>query len=516
MKRSAVSLSLLASVLALATPVPSRAGTYEVRACDSAAGFANHSWAGVNDSPTTLEQAQQCPSGGAEWNGLRSYDKLAAANTAAGMEAAYHFDAPPGTTIAGATLSRWLGKHGTDSWVPFVRAGPMIVETCSIPSGELGCGIGMPGGAARTFSGLSAVRLSVGIRCGQTSPSTCSNGGTIHSAWAVVYGATVVVADPVPPTVAVDGPGSSLFSGWVRGTRQIAVTAEDAESGVREVQVYDGAQVRHSFSVDDAVGGCGTPNTGVAYTFAQPCAGARGMNGPRALDVDTSGWPSGVYSNVLIRALDAGGEVGQAGAFTVSVDNDPPASVRFFGLPANLRVRAGRRLKGIRAAADDPHSGVASVELEWRDISRPASGWRAYVVGAEPVARAGHRYQFRASATDRVGNKSADEFSAGVLAVRPPAVALGARLKAGRLVLVARAPRGRAVKLGVRVRRPGAAPRLRVRFTARRRVVKRVPLPAALEGLPRLGLTVRYRAGGRLHSRSARVTGAGVRLRLPL
>jgi hypothetical protein len=497
-------------------PVTSRAGTYQVTACDAAPSFSNNSWAASNDSPLTLEQAEICPSAGGQWNGLRSYDKLASPNTAAGREAAYHFDAPAGTTIVDATLIRWIGKHGTNSWIPFIRADSMIVETCTIPGGELSCEAGASGGAQRSYSGLSAARLSVGLRCGQAEPNTCSNGGTIHSAWGVLYGATVVVSDPHPPSIMVDAPGSSLFSGWVHGTRQLAVAASDAESGVRELQVFDGERVRRAVSVGEAAGGCGTPNAGLAYTFPQPCAGSRGMNGSRTLHVDATDWQSGVYGNVLVRALDAGGEVGQAGPFTVSVDNDAPTNIRFTGLPPRLRVTTGRRIKGIGATADDPHSGVASVGLEWRDNDRPGSDWRAYRAGQEPLARAGHHYQFRARAVDRVGNMSADEFSPGLLARRAPVLVLGARLRGGHLVLIARAPRGRVVRLGLRLRARRSGVPVRTRLRVKGRVVRRIRLPLALRGTSAARLVVSYRRGGRVRVRSAGVTMAGVRLRLPL
>lgn len=80
----------------------------------------------MNDSPATLEQGAVCPSARQQWNGLRSYDKFAAPNTEAGREAAYHFDAPSGTTVVGASLTRWIGKDTSNSWTPFVRAGSTV------------------------------------------------------------------------------------------------------------------------------------------------------------------------------------------------------------------------------------------------------------------------------------------------------------------------------------------------------------------------------------------------------
>lgn len=493
-----------------------QAGTYEVRACDFAPGFANNAWASANDSPSTLDQAQACPSGGDPWSGLRSYDALGLTNTPAGLEAAHQFDAPAGTIIARATLSRWLGKDTSDSWIPFVRADATVLETCTIPGGQLTCQVGAPDGSPQSYDGLSATRLSVGVRCGEVSPNDCSNGGTIHHAWAVLYGASVVVSDLQPPHVSVDAASSSLFSDWVRGARQVTVAASDTESGVRELQVFDGDRVRQTVSVGEASGGCGTPNAGLAYTFAQPCGGSRGMNGSRTVDVDTADWQSGVHQNVYVRALDAGGELAQAGPFTVSVDNEAPTTIRFIGLPRNRRVPAGRRIRGVAATAGDRHSGLGSVGLEWRDNDRPGSGWHAYRAGEEPLARAGHHYQFRARAVDRVGNMSANEFSPGFLARRPPALVLGARLRRGHLVLIAHAPRGRVVRLGLRLRARRAGVPVRMRLRVRGRVVRRIRLPKALRGASAARLVVTYRRGGRVRARSARVTLAGVRLRLPL
>ena len=145
----------------------------------------------------------------------------------------------------GARLKRWIGKDTSNSWVPFVRADSVILETCTISGGAFSCEVGTAGGTEQQYNGLSASRLSVGVRCGQVVPNTCSTGGTIHHVWAVLYGGSVVVSDPAPPAVSAD-PGSPLFSGWIRGTRQVALNAADAESGVRELQIFDGAQVRHS------------------------------------------------------------------------------------------------------------------------------------------------------------------------------------------------------------------------------------------------------------------------------
>jgi hypothetical protein len=509
-------LLLAVLVAALLGASAAHAGTYEVRVCDAAPGFANNAWVGANDSPATLELAQVCPSAGGQFNGLRAFDELSSPNTPAQSEAAHHIEAPPGTAIAGATLTRWIGKDGSNSWIPFVRADSSVLETCTIPGGEVSCQVGAPGGVTQAYGGLSANRLSIGIRCGQTSPATCSNGGTIHSAWAVLYGGTVTLTDPTPPSVGVDSAGSSLFSGWVKGTQQLRVTASDSQSGVRELQLFDGRDVRVSASVPEAAGGCANPNSGIAYTFTQPCAGARGVNGDRTIVVNTDDWPSGRYQGVFVRALDAGGELGQAGPFTVGVDHDPPANLRFTRLPRRLRVRAGRRITRVAASADDAHSGLATLELEWRDLSRTGSAWRALRVGAEPVARARHRYRFRARAVDRLGNRSADLESPTVLGVRPPRIRASARLADGFLALIARAPRGRRVTLGLRLSQGRSLTALRERVRVRGRVARRIPLRTGFSGVRSATLRIRYRSAGRLRSKQLRVTSRRVRFELPL
>jgi hypothetical protein len=507
---------LIAAVSVLLTVGAAQAGTYEVRACDFAPAATNNSWLAANDSPATLEQAQVCPSSGEQWNGLRSFDKLASPNTPAGREAANHFDAPGGTMIEGAVVSRWIGKHGTNSWVPFVRSDTTILETCTIPGGQLSCEVGMGGGSIQTYTGLASSRLSVGFRCGQIDPSTCSNGGTIHSAWAVLYGATVTVSDPTPPSLAVDAPTSPLLSGWVKGSQQLSLQANDGESGVREIQLTDGNQVRAAHSVAESLGGCGTPNSGIAYTYPRPCFDGRGVNGAQTLQVNTDAWPSGAY-NAVVRALDAGGAATEV-PVTVRIDHDPPTDIRFTGLPANLRVRAGRRISGIGASADDPHSGLALIELEWMDLGPHGaqSGWRPYRGGSRPLARRAHRYQFRARASDALGNNSGYEYSPGLLAVQGPAVSFQARLTGGFLAYTARAPRGQTVRLGLTLRARGRGAVLRKRVRVRGRVSTRLGLAPGLRNARAATLVVRYRSGGQLRTRRIRLTGRGSRLRLPL
>jgi hypothetical protein len=144
------------------------------------------------------------------------------------------------------------------------------------------------------------------------------------------------------------------------------------------------------------------------------------------------------------------------------------------------------------------------------------SVWRTYRAGAEPIARGGHRYQFRARARDALGNTSADVYSPSLLAVRRPVVTLGARLGDDALTLAGRAPRGRSVTVALRLRARGGTLVEIGRVRVKGRVRRHLALPTGLRDLRNARLLIRYRSRGRLRVKKVRVSSETTRFKLAL
>jgi hypothetical protein len=285
----------------------------------------------------------------------------------------------------------------------------------------------------------------------------------------------------------------------------VRVDAADAQSGVRELRVLGAGQVRASDLIAAALGGCGEPGQGLAYTYAQPCADDRGVGGPRTIALDTSSWPSGEHADVRVEALDGGGETVSSQAFVVRIDRDQPTVT----LNAPARVAPGGRIRAT-ASGQDAHSGIDRVEIE---ISRNGKPFVSYDPDAPPVAAAGavnaaSSYRLRARAFDRVGLASAFA-SARVDVGRRAAARLRsvvARRRGGLLVVrgrLARSATGR-VRIGLRARVGGRLRRARQSAPIRSgRFRARLRLGRALRRARRGVLTVGY--GGDARHRRARV-----------
>jgi hypothetical protein len=149
-----------------------------------------------------------------------------------------------------------------------------------------------------------------------------------------------------------------------------------------------------------SVGGCGEPGLGDAYTYLQPCAGERGLNGRLSVQVaDVCSWGDGVHS-VKGAATDTGGaEVMSSTAVTVRVDCTAP--VVAISPTGDREVTAGTAVAPV-VSAQDVRVAVASTEVQMQ------IGTQAWVPYSGPLAaQAGSYYRFRARATDSLGNTSA-------------------------------------------------------------------------------------------------------------
>lgn len=367
-------IAAMLAVVAWVLPAPAlAAGSYEVSACNFAPEAANNSWTWATNDPANpphYAEHVNCPyrlggSGGKadQEGGLSTTDALDLSSDAApGTSAGWTFTAPAGTIITGLTYERYIG-HSLDpknSWSPALRADGAIVpeETCldTVEDGET-CSVGGPpgtGGEPARVTGLSAHELSLGIVCEPPTGRECVTGATQHAVWAAMYGATVTLSDPTPPTLSAPsgglwGPGEG---GFHKGTESIAVSAQDVGGGVASITLSVDGRPTETYSAP-----CN-------FTFSQPCPSSTGT---QTLSLATSQLGDGKHSLTLV-ATDAAGNQSTVASEEITVDNSaPPAPVGLSATP----VRSGSST--FTLTWGEPQSQVAPITGALYQVC-PASG----------------------------------------------------------------------------------------------------------------------------------------------
>lgn len=333
--------SAIALVVALALSAAAnsaRAGSYDVVTCGDTTNTANNSWIASNSAPTELETGNGC-GGAGSYGGLYARDALAVPNAAAGDSAQWIFTAPPGTSITGVSYSRWFYKEDDDDWQPGLFVDGSTLETCAIVYPAVRCNAGVLGGQRSTKAINGAKSISIGTRCSAPSPVTCGNGGTMHAAIAVLYGATVTLSDASAPSLS--NVAGSLFEGGYQTGLRTAVMGASDNAGVRSGRVY----------VDGSV--ASTTAFGCDFTYAVPCSDKVGAEVP----LDTRSLPDGSH-DVQVAAVDPAGNESRSSVRTVSVDNSAPSA------PSGLVVAGGsdwRSENAFSVAWTNPSGQVAPV-----------------------------------------------------------------------------------------------------------------------------------------------------------
>jgi hypothetical protein len=310
-------------LLVLLLAVVASAGTYQVSACNYAEG-ANNSWVWSTTELAAYENHAVCPyldggTGGRadQEGGLSSTDRLGSSVDAQpGSSAGWTFKAPAGETIKGIVYERYLGHEDdtSNTWSPALLADGAIVETCTVTLPHVGCFIGGPpghGGLPATITGLSAKELTFGETCQAPTGLECVTGGTEHNVWAAMYGASVTLEDPTPPTLgqpagALWEPGQA--NGYHKGTESVTVSAQDTGSGVQSIVLSaDGQPVE-------------TYNAPCNFTFPEPCPLA---TGPRTLTLPTTQLTDGPHE-LTLTAIDAAGNKSTLATEQINIENNPP------------------------------------------------------------------------------------------------------------------------------------------------------------------------------------------------
>jgi hypothetical protein len=375
MRRLSLTIAVTLAIMAWLSPSQAfAAGSYQVSACNFAPEAANNSWAwATNDpaQPAHYAEHANCPyrlggSGGKadQEGGLSTTDGLELSSGATpGTSAGWTFTAPAGTTITGLTYERYIG-HSLDprnSWSPALRADGAIVpgETCldSVQNGET-CSVGGPpgtGGEPARITGLAAHELSLGIVCQAPPEDECVTGATEHAAWATMYGATVTLSDPTPPTLSAPSGalwGSGEAGGFHKGTESVTVAAADVGGGVASIVLSaDGRPVE-------------TYTAPCNFTFAQPCPSSTGT---QTLTLPTTGLSDGSHTLTLV-ATDAAGNQSTVASEQIAVENSsPPPPV---GLSATPTQAGGSTFT---ATWTDPAGQLAPITGALYQVC-PASG----------------------------------------------------------------------------------------------------------------------------------------------
>jgi len=389
MRLRATALAVLAGSFMTFAPqsAGATAGSYQVSACNLTPEAVNNSWTWTTTDPSVpshYAEHANCPyriggTGGAadQEGGLSTTDGLGLSSGAhPGTSAGWTFTTPTGTTITGITYERNIGHQfdGFNDWSPALRADGTIVpgETCldSVENGET-CSVGGPpgqGGGSGVITGLSAHELSVGILC-QTPPGDeCVTGATQHQVWAAMYGATVTLSDPTPPTLsapsgALWGPGE--VGGFHKGTESVTTSAQDVGGGVQSIVLSaDGRPIE-------------TYTAPCNFTFAEPCPSSTGA---QTLTLPTTGLSDGTHT-LTLAATDAAGNQSTVASEQITVDNGAPPPPN--GLAATA-TQVGNST--FTATWTDPSGQVAPITTATYQVC-PASGSGA--CGAPTTAPAG-------------------------------------------------------------------------------------------------------------------------------
>jgi hypothetical protein len=314
MRRASLHVAVLVCSGLVAASTAS-AGTYQVGACDRAPAEQNNSWQPFNTDIAHLVTEDVCPpsqAGGEKEKatGLYATDSLTGTgNAASGASAGWSFTSPSGMSIVAFQPDRYLGAYGDHGWIPSITASRTTLARCTFNFPEDKCAVGEPLGNVNSLDGVlpvnNATTLTVGITC--TGAEGCLTGGTLYTAWAALYGATVTLSETAAPSVpsvtgALWGPGPA--SGFHKGLESVSFQASDPSGISQAVLSVDAHAVAAQAGVCD-------------YTYPIPCQSLA-----RTLTLDTSQLADGPHT-LTLAVYDAAQNHTQL-THQVVVDNTPP------------------------------------------------------------------------------------------------------------------------------------------------------------------------------------------------
>jgi hypothetical protein len=325
----ALIIGLLATIMGGEFATQAFAGPFAVTTCGDAPGLVNNSWVPHVTDEATMSAIDRCGESGT-YGGLAVLEDLGPGPLAdPGDEAFWILSAPAGTRIQEFRASRWGHKVPDNSWRPQLRVDSAIVETCNFAVGFDECSFGTPMRTPRSFAGVDALSLRAGGTCvPENGAPACDRGASLHRLEFVLYGATVTIEDLQPPALAGSGAIPVADGAWHNATSAtVSLPAATDNTGIRERLAWVGDEVVKVWTAPGAAqNGCGELNSGIAYTFVTPCAGARGLNAAMANEtVPLSAVPDGVHT-LRLSAVDTGGLEALTAGVEIKLDRSAPAA----------------------------------------------------------------------------------------------------------------------------------------------------------------------------------------------
>jgi hypothetical protein len=332
LRRAAALVSALAATTALA-PAVAHAGTYPMYACDvpgvSLPAPTRGPWT-FYDTAGTVQHYDTCssrPDGGLffQHNGGAPL----AQNTGVGVQ----LQLPSTGPLSAISIERvidWtrldLAAQGPNQAPAYgLDTGPLQGYLTPPPgsdtTGWTGSATSGPGHDSGQLPASTKLRQ-LGVFCGFWGPAY--DNCTLPFPFMTIRGIKTILSEAAQPTAAIDG-GNLTAGGAMKGTKTLAYTATDDESGVKKVEVtLDGAVVATdslardlTLPVAQQIGSC-------TYVDLRACPAAHSGLVP----VDTTKVPDGTYE-LGVRTTDAAGNTRTAvAAQPVVVDNvaDRPSS----------------------------------------------------------------------------------------------------------------------------------------------------------------------------------------------
>jgi len=383
-----------------------QAGSYHVYGCrtPSGEGAPADGWSGsVTGSAVYAENTCQQP-GGALLAALGQAKRTA--NTGI---ATWAFEAPAGTSIAGATLWRAGDADGgavVNAAYQFWLAGP--AETNIFDECDAGSACPGRGDPEQPLSGENRVtvpganlgsRLFAIASCGGVAGFSCGEGAHDASGYAAavyVYASDVVLEQSAGPTAANVG-GELSSAPTVRGDSDVTFSAGDPVSGVYEALFNVDGHVVQSTVVEPNGGGCrnvGQTSDGLpAFLYVRPCPPAVSADVP----FDSTRVTNGSH-HLIVSVIDAAGNAAPVLDRQITVANPPPPGPTN-GVNASAQASLSVTWKGTRkqqitrsygrsATVEGRLTGPGGVPISGALIDLVANP--AYV-GAKPVAMSGPR-----------------------------------------------------------------------------------------------------------------------------
>jgi hypothetical protein len=333
MRRTTGGLSALAATLAtLAIAAPAQAGVYTVYACNAAGvQWDNRSWA-LTDPVNGIVADQACASD----LGIGLHQRPGE-RTADGAQARLQFLTPAGTSIADFRLTKRIVfrnpvQEGTHRYHVITALGGTAIEGAgNYPNGTRdrlngqGRWYGYPEGNADTgdvtvsrasfpaLAGYQGGARSLTVRIGCTRRGTpCSSTRAAQIA-NNIRAAEIDVNDPAAPRDLTVEASGLLRGGQVAGSDPVRVKVGDP-SGIRRVEIVDVTGAPAVVGAEDYAAGVQTDRgAGCNFRFVSPCPGLGYGETLRPTTLQAG------RRSLVVRAIDAGGNVAQRGPYQVDV-----------------------------------------------------------------------------------------------------------------------------------------------------------------------------------------------------